>query len=251
MNEFFQGEEVISTLDINAYRDEIKRELTGGVLKLEITDSVIDSTILAAMREMQRYMDSTKLITIPYKPCLDLSEYKVNSVARVFRAQSYMSPDNATVTGQLADPMYLAMWQLMSGNGNLYNINDWTYNYASWNAALQSRNTISTDLLFRFERDTNNLYINCAFDRPELITIEYVPRIDNPEEIKSDFWIDVLMRLSKALVKQIVGRIRTRYNQSNALWSNDGERLLEEANTELTTLREQLRESTQLCYPVD
>ena len=77
---------MISTLDINAYRDEIKRELTGGVLNLEITDSVIDSTILAAMREMQRYMDSTKLITIPYKPCLDLSEYKVNSVVRVFRA---------------------------------------------------------------------------------------------------------------------------------------------------------------------
>lgn len=239
-------------LNINAYRDEIKRELTGGVLNLEITDSEIDGIILAAMRELQRYICSTKLITIPYSPCINLNEYKVNSVVRVFRSRSYMSPSSDTTSGQMqVDPMYLSMWQMMSGNGNIYNINDWTYNYASWNAALQARNTISTDLQFRFERDTNNLYINIAFDYPQSITIEYVPRLDTPDEIKSDYWIDQLMRLSKALTKQVVGRVRTKFTQSNALWQNDGAQLLEEANTELAQIREELRNNTQLCYPID
>ena len=77
---------MISTLNINAYRDEIKRELTGGVLELEITDTDIDGIILSAMRELQRYICSTRLMTIPYKYCIDLSEYKINSVVRVFRA---------------------------------------------------------------------------------------------------------------------------------------------------------------------
>lgn len=204
------------------------------------------------MRELQRYIDSTTLITIPYSRCIDLTGYKVNAVARVFRAQGYMSPGNDVVSGELqVDPMYMSAWQMLAGNGNLYNINSWTLDYSAWNAALQMRNTVSTDLLFRFERGTNKLYINCAFDYPQFITVEYVPRFDDPSEIKSDYWIDQLMRLSKALTKQVLGRVRSRFTQSNALWAQDGEALLNEANTELTQIREELKASTQLCYPVD
>ena len=94
----FVIKEVIS-ININAYRDEIKRELTGGVLKLEITDADIDAIILAAMRELQRYICSTKLMTIRYSPCINLSEYKINSVVRVFRSSSYMSPSSDTTSG--------------------------------------------------------------------------------------------------------------------------------------------------------
>lgn len=82
---------------------------------------------------------------------------------------------------------------------------------------LQLRNTVSTDLIFRFDRHTGYLYINVAFDKPKYITIEYVPRYDDVSEIVSDYWIDMLIRLSTALTKVTVGRIRSRYTQSNAL----------------------------------
>ena len=84
---------------------------------------------------------------------------------------------------------------------------------------MQIRNTLSTDLAFRFDRNSNLLYINTSSGTPTYITIEYIPRYDSVEEIESDFWIDVLLKLSLALTKITLGRIRTRYTQSNALWT--------------------------------
>ena len=88
-------------------------------------------------------------------------------------------------------------------------------------------------------------------DRPSYITIEYVPECTSVEEIVSDYWVDMLMRMSVAIAKQVVGRIRTRFTQSNALWTMDGEALLAEGNEEMNNLREYLAANTQLMYPVD
>jgi hypothetical protein len=95
------------------------------------------------------------------------------------------------------------------------------------------------------------LYINISSNYPKDITIEYVPRYNDVSEITSDFWIDMLIRLTVALTKVTVGRVRSKFTQSNALWTLDGPTLLEEGNAELTALREELKASTQLCYPID
>ena len=86
---------------------------------------------------------------------------------------------------------------------------------------------------------------------PKNITIEYVPRYENVEEITSDYWIDVLMRMCVATTKITVGRIRSRYKQSGALWTQDGDQILQEGINELSQLRESLQRDSQLCYPVD
>lgn len=238
-------------MTLQAYIDEIKLELTGGVLKLEISDDTIAKAVNAALREIQRYIDTTRIITIPYSACIDMTQYKVSSVSRVFRNRGYIiAESDINQADAYADPMYLGMWQMMSGYGNLYNLTDWTNNYASWNTALQIRNTLSTDLIFRFDKSTNRLYINVAFDVPEYITIEFIPEYQDVSEITSDFWIDMLLKLSIALTKVIIGRIRTKFTQSNALWSLDTN-ILQEGQEELNNLREQLRSSTQLTYGID
>ena len=99
-------------------------------------------------------------------------------------------------------------------------------------------------MAFRFDKSTNNLYINISTNAPSTVTIEYVPRYDNVEEITSDYWIDILMRMSVALTKVTLGRIRSRFTQSNALWAMDGETLLAEGNAELDALREHLVNNT-------
>ena len=71
------------------------------------------------------------------------------------------------------------------------------------------------------------------------------------EKIKSEYWKDVLIRISTALTKIVLGRIRTRFTQSNALWAQDGEKLLEEGNTELKELREVLRTNSNLIFGID
>lgn len=237
-------------MDVAAYVSEIKTQLTGDVLDLELEDSTIEKLVNSAFREIQRYIDTTVLKTMPYKSCIDLTDLKVSSVSRVFRAQGYMATSGEDGE-QPIDPMYMAQWQIMSGNGQIYNMSDWIYNYASWNTALQIRNTVSTDLLYRFEKHTNKLYINASFDQPTMITIEYVPRYNDVSQIVSDYWIDVLIKLSLALAKVTLGRIRSKYTQSNALWTLDGATLLTEGTAELNAIRESLQRNTQLVYPID
>lgn len=237
------------------YRNEIKLKLTGYLLEMEINDAVLDSIINSALREVQRYICDTTFITIPYKSCIDLSnkentnniQINVNSVSRVYRTEGYVNVNDATTM----DPMQVAQWQLLSGTGNMYNFQDYVYNYLSWNTLLQIRNTTSTDLAFVFDKSTNNLYINISSDAPSYITIEYVPKYTDVSQVTSDYWIDVLMQLSIALTKITLGRIRTRYTQSNALWTQDGEAILQEGTAEYQALQEYLRQNTQLTYGID
>ena len=74
---------------------------------------------------------------------------------------------------------------------------------------------------------------------------------DSIEDVNSDYWIDIVFRMATALCKIAVGRIRTRYTQSNALWTQDGAQILDEGNTELTELRNSLQENAMLIYPYD
>ena len=206
---------------------------------------------------MQRYLSATSLLTIPFSKCIDLSNVKdennnpvkISSVSRVYRAQGFV--DTTATDGTAAvDPMYASQWQLMSGTGNLYNFQNYVYDYSAWNTLLQIRNTTSTDLAFRYDKASNKLYINIASNNPVKITIEYVPRYDSVEEVVSDYWIDILVKLAVAITKITVGRIRTRYVQSNALWANDTN-ILQEGLDEYQQLQQYLQANLQLVYPID
>lgn len=236
-------------MDMQAYKEEILLKLTGCVLESELDDPTLEKIINSAFREIQRYIDTTKLATIKYEQCIDLSDCSVSSVSRVFRTKGYGAGGNAD--NSQVDPLYFAQYQMLGGVNGMFNFENYAYNYAAWNTASQIRNTMSTDLIFRFDKSTSKLYINAAYDKPQYITIEYVPRYNDVSEITSDYWIDILVRLSTALAKQIVGRIRSRFTQTNALWTQDGETLLAEGNEELNNLRDFLRDNSQLVFPID
>ena len=57
--------------------------------------------------------------------------------------------------------------------------------------------------------------------------------------------------MAKAYTKTMLGRIRTRFTKSSALRTHDGEKLLEEGNTELKELREVLRANDNLIIGID
>ncbi len=246
-------------MDITAYRDEIRLKLTGGLIDLELDDVTIDRIVQSCMRELQRYITSTKLITIPYSRCINLQEItddlgnpiKVSSVSRVYRTDSFAGDSGGTYTNAVTDPMLASQWQLLSGVGNMNGFQDYVYNYAAWNTLSQIRNVTSTDLAFRYDKASNLLYINISEGIPSRITVEYIPLFEKVEDITSDYWIDILVRMSVATAKIMVGRIRSRYTQSGALWSQDGEAILAEGLEEIRGLRESLQTDSQLCYPID
>ena len=244
-------------MDRQAYIDEIKFRLTGNMLETELDEAAFNSILDISMREIQRYICSTKILTIPFSRCIDISgindehgnPIKVNSISRIYRADGYVG--DSSITSGMADPMYASQWQLLGGVSNLENFQDYMYNYGSWNTLLQIRNTVSTDLAFRYDKSSNKLYVNVASNLPVRITIEYVPRYDDVSEIVSDYWIDMLMKLAVANAKVVVGRIRSRYSQANALWGQDGEAILAEGTNELAEIRNYLQTNTQLIYGID
>lgn len=233
--------------------DEIRLELTGYVLDMEINDETLVSVIKKALRELERFFDESTLLTVPYASCIDLDgeffEEKVSSIVKVYRTTGIGNADSSfSVTN---DPLQMAQFAIFSNGGTMYNLQDYVMNYASWMTMYQIKNTMSTDLSFKEDRHNKKLYINNAMSTPSFITIEYIPKLTNVEDIQSDYWIDILIKYCVALTKIVLGRIRTRFTQSNALWTQDGDKILEEGNAELKELREKLAVNANMIYVID
>ena len=237
-------------MKLDSYVNDIKLQLTGGVLELEIPDSTIAQVVNNCLREVQKYIDIPKLVTVPFAKCIDLEGWKHQSIVKVYRTYGY--GDNATGGNSLMnDPLYMQQWMVFSNGGSMYNLDNYLMNYMSYTTLLQMRNTISTDLSFKEDKEGKKLYINASYDNPKQITIEYIPVYDNVEEIEDDYWTDIIERLAVAQTKIILGRIRSHVKQSNALWTLDGDTLLQEGNQELSDLRQSLKDNLALYYPVD
>ena len=231
--------------------DELKIELTGYVLDMEITDETLVSVVKKALRELTRYWDESRLITIPYASCIDLEgkffEEQVSSIVKVYRTEGMGDSGGISV---INDPVQMAQFAIFSNGGTMYNLQDYVMNYASWMTMYQIKNSMSTDMSFKEDRHNKKLYIN-NYNAPSMVTIEYIPKLKSVEDIQSDYWIDILIKYCVALTKIVLGRIRTRFTQSNALWTQDGEKILEEGNTELKELRELLRVNSNMIFLID
>ena len=240
-------------MKLNQILDEIKLELTGLVLEMEIDDATLKQVVNKALRELERYWDETTLLTVPFASCIDLSgkafEEHVSSIVRVYRTEGIGNNENNV--NSMTDPMFAQQWLMFSNAGTTYNLNDYVMNYAAWSTVSQIKNSMSTDMSFKEDRHNKKLYINNYMSAPSRITIEYIPKLRSVEDIKSDYWIDILIKLCIALTKIILGRIRTRFTQSNALWAQDGEKLLEEGNTSYKELQEVLRLNSNMVFPID
>lgn len=238
-------------MTIEYYVNRIKLELTGGVLQSEIDDDGYKNIINLALQDLNRYYDETQLVKSQASSCIDLTKIeeknnvKVGTVVFVYRTTGAGMAGSAETT----DPVSISYWNTAFGGRGIGN---WAQRYMSYNTARQVMNTISTDLAFKEDKIGRKLYVNYSMgDNPGEITIEFIPHLESVEQVVGDFWIEILSRLSLAYAKIALGRIRTRYTQSNALWTQDGERLLEEGNAELTAIRERMQSRSNYLYPVD
>lgn len=233
-------------MDLKDYVDKIKFQLTGGVIECEINDKGLEKIVLMAMEEMNRYYNVTDLIQVKASSCIDLMEYpEIESILSVHRIAGVGNGNNS-----ITDPAYVSQLQMYNTYSGYYS-NDWIYRYLNYATNQQIANTSSTDLDFRYDELGKKLYVNYSVGTPSQLVIEFVPKLHDPSEVVTNFWQDILYKLSLAHTKVILGRIRTRYVQSNALWTDDGATLLAEGNDELSTLREQLRVATDLVLPID
>ena len=241
-------------MDRQGYIDEIAFRLTGDILETEIDDAGFNKILDMSLRELQRYIRDTKLVTVPFSRCIDTSNIKdidgstikIMGIDRVYRTNALAASEGE----YNSDPVAMQYYTLY-GSGSMRNFQSQLYNLMSYNTMSQIQHTMSTDMVFKYDKYANKLYINCSDGIPQNVTIEYIPRFDRVEDILSDYWIDILVRMAVANAKIIVGRIRSRYTQSNALWQQDGKEILEDGTAELNELRQHLKDNAWLTYPVD
>ena len=88
------------------YIDYVKLQLTGGVFDLEVSDEVLGRYLDFALVELQRYIDQTKLITVPFAKCIDLTDFDHSAIVHVYRVEGFTGDSAAAVTDSAVDPLY-------------------------------------------------------------------------------------------------------------------------------------------------
>jgi hypothetical protein len=108
-------------MELLDYIDDIKLQLTGGILESEISDEEYGRLIMLSMKEMNRYYNVTELLEVPGNSCIDLNEYpQVGTIVNVYRTSSLGSSESVS---SASDPVYVSQLQ-MYNFGNAYYSSD-------------------------------------------------------------------------------------------------------------------------------
>lgn len=224
------------------YIDDIKMSLGYPVVDIELDDSSVGKLIDKAFREVSRYITETRFVTIPYSTAgIDVSKYKINTVVQIFRTE------NPAGSSSLTDVYTLSSLNASGSSTMNLLLSDYTYR----TQMNQIKSTMSTDLDFTYDKESQKLYINTYFPRPARVTLAYIPEFKEVSEIREQYWINFILRLSLAFVKESLGRVRSKYELSSSLYKLDGNQLVAEGIAERDAIRQELDENSDIVFPID
>lgn len=223
------------------YIDDIKTSLGFPIVDVEI-DEIIGKLVDKAFREIRRYVTETHFVTIPYSSKgIDVSKYKIDSIIQIFRTS------NPARTVDFTD-----IYTLSTVNtGNSSSVNLLLSDYLYRTQMTQIKNTISTDLDFTYDKDSQKLYINAVYPVPAYVTLAYNPVFLDVSDIKEPYWENYVQRLSLAFAKETLGRVRGKYDLSSSLYKLDGNQLISEGISERDEVRRELVDNSDLAFPID
>lgn len=204
-----------------------------------VEDLQVEQAVLIAFRELKRYMKTPVDKTVPFMKRLDLVKLGINTKKIINVQAAYprigltMSSIDSGNVFQVAAAVntYSAIGQTSSLNIDPI---------MTEMAMAQVRNTLATDFQWRYDIDNQVIYCAHREPMPTQVTITYMPEYQDVSEIQNDTWIDYLIRLSECFMKKSLGRSRSKYKVEGSNVSFDGEILLQEANTELEAIRQEL-----------
>lgn len=220
------------------YIKYILLQLGSSVLEIEASEDV-GNVVDIAFTELKGYITDAETITIPYSNVIDVSDLNINNIIYIMRDR------NATSPGGLQDIMYI--YSRLGSLGSKYTMSD----YARSMLVQANKSAISTDLDFNFDKRNDKLYVYAQQPYPNNITLVYTREYTNVSEIIEPYWQNLLKRLSLALMKEVLGRIRGKYTLNSATYSLDADKLLAEAQAELTEIRTYLNNNSDMLLPID
>lgn len=204
-----------------------------------VEDLQVEQAVQIAFREMKRYMKTPVDKTVPYQRRLDLVKLGIDT-KKVLNVQAAFPRIGLTMSSIDSGNVFqvAAAVNVYSAIGQTSSVN--IDPIMTEMAMAQVRNTLTTDFQWRYDVDNQVIYCAHRDPAPSQVTITYTPDYKDVSEVNNDTWIDYLLRLAEAHMKKALGRSRSKYKIEGSNVSNDGDQLLQEANTELEAIRTEL-----------
>lgn len=199
----------------------------------------VERAVLIAFRELKRYMKTPVEKTVPFATRIKLADVGIIT-KKVLNVQASKPRIGLTMSSIDSGNVFqvAASVNVYSAVGNTTSIN--IDPIMTEMAMAQVRNTLTTD--FQWDYDSSNDIVYCTHrdPKPAAVTVRYVPDFQDVSEIKNNTWTDYLVRMSEAYMKLALGRSRSKYKITGSNVELDGDTLLQEANSELETIRTEL-----------
>lgn len=197
--------------------EDIKLQLGGSVLRLEISDEDIARLIRKAYRKVKPYIAEEKYITKPYMTSIDLRKENVHEVIRCFRTTQSILTGNRLFDFETIDLRRKDIKKYILGS---YPI-------------------VDDSISYRFIDGFLYLDNNVAFQGRVTAQCLTTPTLD---ELQDEQAIDWIQSYALSLCKETVGRIRSKFKSPNIPIELDGDTLLSEAQQERQVLENDLTE---------
>ena len=181
----------------------------------------VQQAVRIAFRELKRYIKNPTDKTVPFSTRLDLVALGIDTVKVLYVYPSYprIGLTMSTIdSGNVFQVAAAVNTYSMIGNTSSINVDP----IMSEMAMAQVRNVLSTDFHWKYDLDNQVVYCTHRDPRPATVTIRYVPNYKDVSEIKSNTWIDYLIRLSEAHMKKSLGRARSKYTVEGSNVTLDG-----------------------------
>lgn len=214
--------------------------MLGSPKSIDYDDDVIRQSINIAFTELKRYMKTPVNKTVPYSTRLDLVKLGIKTVKVLYVQAAYprIGLTLSTIdSGNVFQVAAAVNVYSQIGNTATLNIDP----LVTEMAMAQVRNTITTDFQWTYDLPNQVIYCTHRDPRPAVVTIRYVPDFQDVSEIQNYTWIDYLTRMAECYVKISVGHKKSRYTIEGSNVTLDGEILLNEGNTQLDAIREELK----------
>lgn len=234
-------------MTLQAVIDEIKLKLgsaSGIGTKLELNNKDLTTLVQSSLRELTTYMDTPKLVTVPFQNAIDISNLKIANVINVMRAE----PPAGVMQGVSLDPFYLSsVTAIKPGDGSTdaHGIMQTQIQYA---VRAMMQNTVQEDLSYITDLYNKKLYVSYSGIKPNMVTIVFKPAIESVQDLPSDYWTSYLVRLSIAHSRIVIGEIRVKYSVPNSPMQVNGQEILSQGREELTQIMEELRSMRSAAF---
>jgi len=215
---------VVVSLDKESIVEYVKKRLGYPVVNIELPDDSIEAFIEESLITLSSYTNETDFVSKSISgEYIDVSDVDLIDVVRLYESPEF--------TGTL-DYSNIDIFKVKDYSG-LVDRTDFQVRYSQ----------IDRMTLKDFKLVGDKLYIDNYHGR---VVIEYIPKVslENLDTQEQGWTRDFTLALSK----EALGRIRSKYNISQAPYELDGRELLSEAQEERRSLLERLERGTGFFF---